>query len=285
MKSKLWILWIAAIALTLAAGYYQKVTGPTYPKKVTVDIGEKEIPIELIRSGDVDSTIQISIPELSYEWSVNLYYRRYPTSDEWSMMPFMINETGAMVAFLPSNQPKAGKLEYYIELSNPITNSNFKVPADEPVIIRFKGTVPAWALIPHIIFIFLAMLLSNLTGALAAFKHPKFRLYGIITFFLMLLGGMILGPVVQKFAFDAFWTGFPLGYDLTDNKTLIAFIFWLIAIIANYKRERPWASIVAAVVTLIIFSIPHSLRGSEFSYETGEVVTGFVKNWGWFRII
>ncbi len=278
MKSKVWIIWLAAIALTLAAGYYQKVTGPTYPKKVTVNIGEKEIPIELIRSGDVDSTIEISIPEISYEWSVNLFYRRYPTADEWSMMPFMINETGEMVAFLPSNQPKAGKLEYYIELSNPITNSNFKVPADEPVIIRFKGTVPTWALIPHIVFIFFAMLFSNLTGALAAFKNPKFRFYGVVTFFLMLVGGMIMGPIVQKFAFDAFWTGFPLGYDLTDNKTLIAFVFWLVAVIANYKKERPWASILAAVVTLVIFSIPHSLRGSEFNYESGEVVTGFVNH-------
>ncbi len=38
---------------------------------------------------------------------------------------------------------------------------------------------------------------------------------------LLLVGGMILGPVVQKYAFGVFWTGVPWGWDLTDNKTLV----------------------------------------------------------------
>lgn len=31
----------------------------------------------------------------------------------------------------------------------------------------------------------------------------------------MTLGGMILGPIVQKYAFGEYWTGFPFGGDLT----------------------------------------------------------------------
>jgi hypothetical protein len=50
---------------------------------------------------------------------------------------------------------------------------------------------------------------------------------------------MILGPVVQKFAFGEYWTGFPFGTDLTDNKTLIAFIGWIIALVAVFKSEKP----------------------------------------------
>jgi len=275
MKSTTW-LWVAAVAITLTAVIYQRQTGPTYPKKVSINLDDKEIQMKLLRSHDVDSTLVIIIPGLSYEWSANLYYRKYPTNEEWSMMPFMINEKGEMMSQLPSDQPKAGKLEYYIELSNPLTDKTLKIPEDEPIVIRFKGSVPAWALLPHIVFIFFAMLFSNLAGALALFKHPKFKFYGMLTLILMLLGGMIFGPIVQKFAFDAYWTGFPFGADLTDNKTLIAFIFWLLAVVLNQKKERPWATILAAAVTLIVFSIPHSLRGSEFNYETGEVVTGFI---------
>lgn len=276
MKKTVWF-WIAAILITLLAAVYQRQTGPTYPKRVTINADGKEIPLKLIRSNDIDSSLKFAIPGLSFEWSAYLYYRRYPTNEEWTMIPFMIDEKGEMVAHLPSNQPKAAKLEYYIELSNPLTDTTIKVPADEAVVIRFKGSVPAWALMPHIIFIFFAMLFSNLAGIMAIFKFQKFKFYGILTLFLMLLGGMIFGPIVQKFAFDAYWTGFPFGGDLTDNKTLIAFVFWIIAVLANYKKEKPWATILAALVTLIIFSIPHSMRGSEFNYETGEVVTGFIK--------
>jgi len=275
MKSTTW-LWVAAVAITLTAVIFQRQTGPTYPKKVSINLDDKEIQMKLLRSHDVDSTLVIIIPGLSYEWSANLYYRKYPTNEEWSMMPFMINEKGEMMSQLPSDQPKAGKLEYYIELSNPLTDKTLKNPEDEPIVIRFKGSVPAWGLLPHIVFIFFAMLFSNLAGTLALFKHPKFKFYGMLTLILMLLGGMIFGPIVQKFAFDAYWTGFPFGADLTDNKTLIAFIFWLLAVVLNQKKERPWATILAAAVTLFVFSIPHSLRGSEFNYETGEVVTGFI---------
>jgi hypothetical protein len=41
---------------------------------------------------------------------------------------------------------------------------------------------------------------------------------------------MILGPVVQYYAFGEFWTGVPFGWDLTDNKTLVAVIFWALAV-------------------------------------------------------
>jgi hypothetical protein len=121
------------------------------------------------------------------------------------------------------------------------------------------------------------MLLSTLAGILALVKNKKHVMYGRITFFALFIGGMILGPVVQKYAFGEFWTGIPLGWDLTDNKTLIAVIAWFIAIIGNRKgNNRPWLTVTAAVILLIIYSIPHSAMGSELDYSTGEVTTGFI---------
>ena len=78
---------------------------------------------------------------------------------------------------------------------------------------------------------------------------------------------MIMGPIVQKFAFGAYWTGFPFGMDLTDNKTLIVLIFWIIAFVMLRKRPtaRVW-TILASLMTLIIFMIPHSMHGSELDY-------------------
>jgi hypothetical protein len=147
-------------------------------------------------------------------------------------------------------------------------NDIIKLPSNEEVVIRFKGNVSIYILIPHIIFIFGAMLLSTRTGLEYFNKMKNLKLYTILTIMFIIIGGFILGPIVQKYAFGEFWTGFPFGHDLTDNKILIAFIFWLVAIFAVFRSKRPGKYIIiASVVTLIIFLIPHSLLGSELDYN------------------
>ncbi len=79
---------------------------------------------------------------------------------------------------------------------------------------------------------------------------------------------MILGPIVQKYAFGEFWTGFPNGTDLTDNKTLIAFIGWLLALFAvvKEKKQKFWVGF-ATLLMFVVFLIPHSVMGSELDYS------------------
>jgi hypothetical protein len=58
-----------------------------------------------------------------------------------------------------------------------------------------------------------------------------------------------------------------LGFDLTDNKTLIAMLGWVAALIAGRgsKPARAWI-VAASVLMLVVFMIPHSLFGSELKY-------------------
>jgi len=67
----------------------------------------------------------------------------------------------------------------------------------------------------------------------------------------------------------------PFGIDLTDNKTLIAMIAWLLALwkSKNEKTGRWWV-ISAAIILLAMYSIPHSTLGSELNYETMQVQSG-----------
>jgi len=142
-------------------------------------------------------------------------------------------------------------------------------------VIRFKGAVPDYILIPHIILMFTAMLFSTRTGIEALIKGRQTYLYTTITLITLFLGGLVLGPMVQFHAFGDAWTGWPVGGDLTDNKTLVAFIFWLIAFfrIRKSRENRVWV-IIAAVVLLAVYLIPHSALGSEYNYESGKVETG-----------
>ena len=62
-----------------------------------------------------------------------------------------------------------------------------------------------------------------------------------------------------------------------DNKTLIAVIFWIIAVLGNRKNPKYRYIIIASVVLFLIYIIPHSVLGSELDYESGKVVTGFIQ--------
>jgi hypothetical protein len=264
------LFWTIAVLITVAAAMYQRMTGPTYPEKeqVTIDGSEYEISLKRSQTNTHPCTIGLETPD---NISGKIFYRKFRTDEEWVSLD-MHHDGSRLVGELPS-QPAAGKLEYYITLNSP-SGSEINISREEPVVIRFKGNVPAAVMIPHILIMFFAMLLSNLAGLTAAFGRPEQKKYGRWALWLLIAGGMILGPLVQKFAFGELWTGVPFGWDLTDNKTLIAIFVWILAVVMNRKRDRPAYTIAAAIILLLVYSIPHSLFGSEFNYATGIVTQG-----------
>jgi hypothetical protein len=142
------------------------------------------------------------------------------------------------------------------------------------VVIRFRGDVPAWALIPHVLMMVLTVIWSMATIIFALANIPSYKTYVGITIIFLLVGGFILGPLVQKFSFGQFWTGWPFGEDLTDNKTLFALIAFVVAWFLRNKSYGRWLAIFAALVMLAVYLIPHSMNGSSLDYDSGEVVTG-----------
>jgi hypothetical protein len=278
MKHKKTLFWILAVLITLFTAVYQRMTGPTYPKSISFEANGKSYKFHLPRSvnGYMDALITLDIPDP--EISGLIVYRHFPTSEPWDTIRFARKDS-QLIAWLPK-QPAAGKLEYRLKIFN--HGEPVEIKENENIVIRFKSEVPAWVLIPHILLIFTAMLLSNLTGLFAMAGLAKFRFYTGLTLIMFILGGMLMGPVVQKFAFGEFWTGFPFGKDLTDNKSLIAFVLWIIAWVGNRKKERRYLVIAAALVNLAIAFVPHSLGGSELDYNTGEIKTGMMFLNGFF---
>jgi len=266
------LLWIIAIIITLGAAYYQRKTGPTYSKKIEISINDNLYFFYLPRSHGGPTDCPVSIKISNSFLNGNIFYRRFPTNEPWKKESF-IKKGNELVASLP-NQPPAGKLQYYIILTD--KGKTTEIAKDSPIIIRFKGDVPVIIIIPHVLFMFIAMFLSNLAGLFVIGKIKKYIFYTNLTFIILIIGGFILGPIMQYYAFGKFWTGFPIGYDLTDNKTLIAVVGWLIAVLGNIKKGRPYLTLFASILLLVVYSIPHSLFGSELDYTTGEITTGFI---------
>lgn len=268
MKRVFW--WLLAFLITAGLAYYQRITGPTYPLKGSLDVGGKHLVYSLPRSAVSGNDCPVHFPLPEGESHVILHYRPYPGDSAFRQIAFTAHET-FLECRLPS-QPPAGKLAYYIEVITP--DVHVALHDNAPAIIRFRGDVPAWALIPHVVFMFAAMLFSAVTAIYAFNRRNSFKGLSVVTLILLVLGGAIFGPIVQKYAFGKYWAGVPFGFDLTDNKTLIALVFWVFAVIRiRAPHARRWA-IVAAVVTLVIFSIPHSLMGSELDRQTGKVTEG-----------
>jgi hypothetical protein len=288
---KKFIYWFLAIVITLGAGYYQRRTGPTKPKRMEVSVNGKQTRLMMIRALALDERPEVKLPITDTSVKARLFYRRFPTNDEYKVSDFtyrvypvhsfvmnkifkMYEEKG-FFAGIPQ-QPEAGKIQYYFEITD--SKGTITYLKESPLTIRFKGAVPLYILLPHILLMFIAMLFSTLAGVMSIGRHPQYRKYALWTLILFTAGGMVLGPIVQKFAFGEFWTGVPFGWDLTDNKTLIALIFWILAVIMNRKKERPLYTTLAAIVLLLVYSIPHSMFGSELNYESGSVTQGIIMN-------
>lgn len=263
------ILWVLAVIIMFAAADYQERTGPTKEFRGSFNFAGEDHAFELVRSGNTDADAPVIVPDPGNGLTGQVHFKRYPTEDDFAPIA-MESVAGELQGLLPA-QPAAGKLEYYVELES--AQGSIRIPEAETLIIRFKDPVPLGVLVPHIIFMFIALLVGVRTALGAAFHPTGLRKLAWTTLGLMTVGGMILGPIVQKYAFGAFWTGWPFGYDLTDNKTLIMWVVWVgvAVVLAKGRSPKDWlargAILLAAVVMMTVYLIPHSLRGSELDYS------------------
>lgn len=270
------ILWVLAVLLMAATVVYQRRTGPTHPLRGTVAIAGGTTAYKLIRSEETVRDARVALPDPGVPGT--LVWRRFPLQEAWTRQPMLREQKDGkpeLAGYLPK-QPAAGKLEYTVELGE--GSSAVRLPPGGPVVLRYKGPVALAVLLPHVSMMFIAVLLGLRTGLGALFGATAPRRLLWLTLGCMTLGGLVLGPFVQKAAFGHYWTGFPWGYDLTDNKTLLMWGVWVLAAIVAGPRPRNregWsrAAVLAATVAMaVVYLIPHSMRGSQLDYS--KVKTG-----------
>jgi len=264
---KKYMYWLLAIVITLALSVYQRMTGPTHPKKINVEVNGESYRQRLPRSG-VQKDELITLKAIPEGTKAQIHYRQYPTEQPYTTADFSW-ASGELQATLPV-QPVAGKLQYYI------TVDGRDYLADAPVVIRFRNDVPACILLPHILLMFGAMLLAVYTFLLVV-THKPYGKWLKTTVATLFVGGFIFGPLVQHAAFGPWWTGFPYGTDLTDNKTLLAFLTFVLALVTLRWKHNKWVVCMAVLFMIVVFTIPHSVFGSEYDYESQQLGTEKMK--------
>jgi hypothetical protein len=256
-------LWFLAVVLTLGTLAYQRMTGPTYPLRGGVTLGGQAIRIKLLRTlgGTGDMPVRVLAADTAIAGSVQ--WKRYPSADIWDTLA-LVRHGDTLAAALP-HQPPAGKLAYQLRLSR--GGEHVVFPA-EPAITRFKGDISTFVIIPHLLCMFGGLMLLMRAGIGATAQEPKYRHWATVGVVLFGFGGFLFGPWMQHQAFGPWWAGFPFGTDMTDNKTAVAMLAWLFALWKmRGGKEARGPVIAAALVTLAVFLIPHSVFGSQIDWS------------------
>ena len=86
------VYWLLAVLITLVLSIYQRMTGPTYPKRVIVEVCDCDYIVKLPRSGvQKDEIVTLkdvpnphpSLPHFSFS-TPQLHYRQYPTTNDYT---------------------------------------------------------------------------------------------------------------------------------------------------------------------------------------------------------
>ena len=256
-------LWTLAVVVTVFALVYQRMTGPTYPLRGHVTLGAATVPLKLVRSygGAGDQPVIVVAPDTAVTGSVQ--WKRFPSADAWDTLP-LVRHGDTLATALP-HQPPAGKLAYQLRLAR---GGERLVFPTEPAITRFKGDISAFVIIPHLLCMFGGLMLLMRAGIGALAKEEKYPTWAQVGVLLFAFGGFVFGPWMQHQAFGPWWAGFPFGSDMTDNKTAVAMLAWLVALWKlRGGKEARGPVMAAALVTMAVFLIPHSVFGSQIDWS------------------
>ncbi|MFP4489357.1 MAG: hypothetical protein ACLFN1_08650, partial [Bacteroidales bacterium] len=129
MKSTLY--WVLAVIITLSAAYYQRKTGPTYPKQFELTANGTEYDLSLTRSIEISDRHYIKLGIEDSTVDALLYYKRLGVNEPYKVVDFNyeehpvnsfvmnrifnMSEEKGLYADIPA-QPPAGKIQYYFEI-------------------------------------------------------------------------------------------------------------------------------------------------------------------------
>lgn len=180
--------------------------------------------------------------------------------------------------YLPSFEIGA-RVKYALTLTRP-DGSVVRLPRGSGFyVIKFKGKASTPVLAAHVAcmfaaFFFMVLALFAAIGILRG-REDKRRAAGAARWVLLFsfVGGWPLGLALNWQTFGVLWEGYPFGYDITDNKTQIVFVFWLVSLLLSWgsfigrgedrdkvgRKGFAWAIVASFVVSLALYILPHSL--------------------------
>jgi hypothetical protein len=146
--------------------------------------------------------------------------------------------------------------------------------------VTFEGRPSRAPLILHVVLIVAAMLLM-VHGFYFSLQHLVMGRGLPVAYWTLFFGWLLfavsvlpLGYSIAESTFGVGWGGFPLGTDITDNKSLGIVLYWLVLLARGWRPQRGeysvragkvfgatfcWLSLLGIVLTILAYVVPHSV--------------------------
>jgi hypothetical protein len=202
-----------------------------------------------------------------------------PPSKEIGGRGLLRVEDNKYEVFLP-DLGKGARIKYWITVTN-VEGTRIRIPKDPSKfgILAFKGKASKPVLVAHIVFMFGAFffMVMSLFGAAGILRAHEGKIATVRSARWVLIcsfvGFVPLGMLLNHETIGTLWEGFPFGRDITDNKTQVIFVLWLVSLLlvrgsfigGGEEKDRlgpapfAWAIIVSFLVSLALFIVPHSI--------------------------
>jgi len=283
--------WKLGIAFVVVFLLFALSKGSTHRRQAMVveKLGARIVHVttsEWIGDGDAPVKAIITTTSPLYPGSVKLYYKIGKKGNlSWAPMERVVARD-TFSGFVP-HQEKGQRAYYYLQVETPqghvVTLPDAQAPGSKSFLLKFKGVVHPFVTIGHVLCMFTAVFIllvaffysfDILGGRRPVHQALKPILWALLFLF---IGGFPLGWIMAAQTFGTPWSGFPFGWDITDNKTLLAFGYWFVLLILVYRslfqkdstrdliqpKAFAWLTILGTLLTLWIYLIPHSVTLSD----------------------
>ena len=275
--------WLGLLGATAAAR-------PSKPLEVTVPVPAGQITVEALKEhvGAGDAAILAHVPAKTRFSRFALQYQIEGRWREVAFVPAKVVAAGADTlrsgvaqiwkAAIP-HQERGTHVPYYLHLELKEAGT-MQMPAAAPAehfLLTFKGKPSRPLLFAHVLFMMGGLIPLGIAFAVAwiYLLHGRGLVWlrrSVLTGFVsLLIGGVALGIPVEHQVFGTYWEGWPFGRDVTDTKTGLLLVLWLILILARGREillrrmarrppgDRAWAVGVIALtlLTVALYLIPH----------------------------
>ncbi len=238
--------------------------------------------VEKVGNGDAEIYARVTTPRPVEEYLIELVYR--VGDGDFVSVPMQSKDEDANGFSAAIPWQLKGKRAYYYAAVTDRSGNEVTLPdrvnlLNAPFMIKFKGIVALPIIGAHIIcmfatiiFVFLALFCSIdiLRGKQVLSGLSTYTIFATLFIF---VGGFPLGFLVAYQTFGVGWSGIPIGWDITDNKTVILLAYWLILLflIRRTLAQRKVGlsvpgdklvstmTILGVILTLLIYLIPHSI--------------------------
>jgi hypothetical protein len=175
---------------------------------------------------------------------------------------------------------KGARMRYWIAATN-VEQTKARIPEDPDklVLLKYKERASQPVVVAHVAFMFGAFfcMVMSLFGAIRILrglegKRSTIRAARWVLVF-SFIGACPLGLLLNYQTFGVLWEGYPFGRDITDNKTQVMFVLWLVCLLlvrgsfvgGGEEKDRlgarafAWAIVASFILSLALFILPHSI--------------------------